>query len=183
MSMKIVIVESNGTWLHFFESDSLVACVPLRDVRHCIWQFSNALIGVVRAGSHGCPVPEQGIEFCHQGCGALWLSYDIPTGSDARLEFRDYTVRSVAGWHDGRTRYQVVHRATATPRELADMFHLMLRALARNRMADIMDTDSLLLNRIAEALRIYETEAGAIGNGRRQQMIPQSRTGAFLIPS
>lgn len=63
------------------------------------------------------------------------------------------------------------------------MFHLMLRALARNRMADIMDTDSLLLNRIAEALRIYETEAGAIGNGRRQQMIPQSRTGAFLIPS
>ena len=178
-----MIVESNGIWLHFFESNSLVAYVPLRDVRHCIWQLSNALIGVFRTGSHGSPVPEQGIEFCHQGYGALWLSYDIPLGSDARLVFRDYAMRSVAGWHDGRARYRVVHRATATPRELADMFHLMLRVLARSRMADIMDTDSLLLNRIAEALRIYETEVGAIGNGRHQQQtFPESRTGAILIP-
>jgi hypothetical protein len=172
--MEIVIVESSGTWLHFFEGNRLVAYVPLRNVHHTIWQLSNSLVGVIRTVSHGNSVSEHHLEFLHRACGSLWLSYDIPPGCDAHLELREYGTDSVIGWHADRTPYRVVHTMVATSRELADMLYQMLRTLSRSRIGDIMDTDLLLFSTVADALRIYKTEANKIeGLGRRSLCLQQ----------
>lgn len=163
-NLQVVIVESQGTWLYFFEDGKIIECLPLRNPKHCIFHLCRALIGVIRSTSRSCSVSGQQIEFLHRAYGSLWLGYEIPSGSHVRLAFRKYDTDSALGWRDPQAGYKAVHTTTMTSREFIDMLHNILTTLSRNRLVDIMDSDALLLNNIAQALRIYQTEAGAIAN-------------------
>jgi len=168
--MKVVIVESAGTELLFMEDHRFIAYVPLHSVRHCIWQLSRALIGVIRSVSHGYAVPEQHIEFAHRRSESLWLRYDIPVGADAVVELHDLKTPSKTGGYDPQS--PLIHTATMSPREFADLLYHMLCTLSRSQVADMLETDPSLFGVLGEAVQIYQTEVNRMQNAKRQPDAP-----------
>lgn len=158
--MKVVLVESQGVWLHFFDAEKLAAYLPLRlrTIPASMANLAEALAGVVRGGAKGSSISEQQIEFVHRAAGTICLTFAVSERGNARVEFREYSLPSAMGWQLPNESYSIVHETTMSSGELADMLYQILRSLCENRLLTIMDTDPLLFERIGEATKIYRTE-------------------------
>jgi len=155
--MRAVIYKDRGVWLILFDGDVCVAFHRLSDVRHCIWQIANALVGVIRSTQYGNFVDDQNIDLSGRSAGCLVLKYAVGR-PDVRIELREYNRHSVLGYFPPNETYRTIHERLMTAGAFADLLRDILLKLGQDELGRIAEEDPLLLKGVADALDIYARE-------------------------